>query len=300
MDNPSSSPCEPTRSVHGELISDTHQQVWRRDDGRIVKTWGDGDWDPVLELSVLGPMYGDVRIERADGRDVLVMPDWGVPLPAGDIDDRMAARMGAVLAQVHALPAPAILPDEDRRQRVTDRALYRIDRTFPFDPEEDRTGSEEERQTLQYRKTADDFVWWMLEDTPPMVGDTLVHCDPHAGNWLTDADGGTLRLIDWESACRGPRETDLGNALLDDLLGNYRAIPLFWGYLDTSGLTPADLDVDQLAAAFSAKIASSTIHQLWRYGADAYGDRVQLLMDTGLYGFENVHDWTTTWLKETL
>jgi Phosphotransferase enzyme family len=53
-----------------------------------------------------------------------------------------------------------------------------------------------------------------LEATlPRQVGELLpLHGSPHAGNWIHTSEG--LRLLDFETACLGPREWDL--AALDD------------------------------------------------------------------------------------
>jgi Phosphotransferase enzyme family len=61
------------------------------------------------------------------------------------------------------------------------------------------------------------FLWAVLDEVQAALStsaraDKPLHGSPHAGNWLATAEG--LLLLDFETACRGPIEWDLG--ALDD------------------------------------------------------------------------------------
>jgi Ser/Thr protein kinase RdoA (MazF antagonist) len=106
-----------------------------------------------------------------------------------------SADLGVVLRDMHALPEPSDLslpffePTPKVEKRLADIG--------EFLPEDDRQFLSERREELEQKFAALNFT----------LGFGPVHGDYHRGNLMRDRSG-TVKLIDFEDFCWGPREWD--------------------------------------------------------------------------------------------
>lgn len=127
---------------------------------------------------------------------------WHAVTPAPDLGQLAAhTALGRLLRELHAMPAPPIpLPVATPFHRL--RAAIDLDtaRPQPVLSEDDRAFLTARIHELDHRYQSLTF--------PLGVG--LIHNDAHPGNILPDPHSphGYI-MIDWDSACTGPREMDL-------------------------------------------------------------------------------------------
>jgi spectinomycin phosphotransferase len=152
-------------------------------------------------VASLGSGYGVTLYPYAAGRP----GEWGDVLGPGD---RLA--VVAMLAALHAVPAPALTPVRElrlaRRDALAD-ALTALDRPWSGGP-----FAEPARKLLAGRAGEvagaldrfDDLARRVRSDGRPPV---VTHGEPHAGNLL--GDGAGFRLIDWDTVGLAPPERDL-------------------------------------------------------------------------------------------
>ncbi|MPY78472.1 MAG: phosphotransferase [Actinophytocola sp.] len=107
-----------------------------------------------------------------------------------------SAELGAVLRDLHSLPAPRFsLPDFQPMPKVDDR----LAKVGPSLPSRELEFLAHRKQDLEEQFQSLDFE---LEVGP-------IHGDAHRSNLLRDCTTGQVRLIDFEDFCVGPREWDL-------------------------------------------------------------------------------------------
>lgn len=111
-------------------------------------------------------------------------------------DPVKSADLGAVLRSLHELPGPRdfALPQFEPMPKVTTR----LTNVGPDLMDADRQFLEARRSELERQFARLDF----------QLGCGPVHGDAHAANVMRDVNG-TLRLIDFEDFCWGPREWDV-------------------------------------------------------------------------------------------
>lgn len=115
------------------------------------------------------------------------------------------ADLATLLRELHARDAPPFpLPDYRPLHRLQEALTIDNGRPSPVLPQDDRAWLVDRTDDLLAQFAALRFP----------LGIGLVHGDPHDGNLVHDRRHGWL-LIDWDSACRGPRELDLLIGLSD-------------------------------------------------------------------------------------
>lgn len=135
----------------------------------------------------------DVEVEQPVVIDDLTVTFWEFIEQSSEAVS--SAELGSVLRNLHGLPEPSdlSLPFFEPMPKVENR-LNEIGARLP---EDDRRFLQEQRENLEVEFSKLDLV----------LGFGPVHGDYHEGNLLRDRFG-TIRLIDFEDFCWGPREWD--------------------------------------------------------------------------------------------
>lgn len=171
----------------------THHDVWRMHDGSWLKVARDHgvltSEKIVRERAVWVALgRGVVSAKSWDGREAMITDHMGEPLEES-LSLSLADEMCSALENYGLVLAPAAVPDGNRWMSSA-------------------------VSTISGRLTGPDMAhlssWCIARaslGTFPLTGKSLVHTDPHPGNWVRD-DVGKLHLIDWESARRGSASVD--------------------------------------------------------------------------------------------
>lgn len=156
-----------------------------RKEARIAK-WLAGHQFPAARLA-------DVDVEQPVVVDDLAATFWEFIEQSGEAVS--SAELGSVLRDLHGLPEPSdlSLPFFEPMPKIEKR-LDDIGARLPHD---DRRFLLEQREDLEAKFAKLDLV----------LGFGPVHGDFHEGNLMRDRSG-TVRLIDFEDFCWGPREWD--------------------------------------------------------------------------------------------
>lgn len=228
----------------------THHVVVRVGQDTVVKSGNEEGWDIDIEADLL--TRSGISCEKAlcAGRPALIMEFLGPPLSDSDYGRRLP-EVAEALRGIHrrdGLSLPGL--PEMVKGVVTDRALSRLNETYP------------EHAQRWFRSAAS-----MLPELPGS-GSTVVHTDPHPGNWIDQ--GERLVLIDWENAHLGHPETDLAAVIIACHMRGLDHGPV----LDTY----PEYDSGRLTTLLAAKLLGLVDHLTWSQGGESFDTHFDTLV----------------------
>lgn len=230
------------------LVSSTNHVVLSYDDRTLAKFGNTESWDPVAESALLTASGIPATVHWRGGEPLLLMDRAGE-----DITDAEYAAGLSEIAQTlkdihHNNGLSHLRLPSMTKERVAERLLRRNIGAMPTHVREWFAAAMSRLPDL------------------PAAGESVVHTDPHPGNWVR-GDRGHLLPIDWESACRGHPEADVAGVLHACTARSLDYAP----FLDAYG--PFNSEI--LVPILTAKTISAAAHQAWSKGVEAFDERRQ-------------------------